>query len=241
MINPIPLEICINAAHVKQAAKAASYGNADRIELCSQMDVGGLTPSTEAIKLARQAFPKPGLMVMIRPRAGDFVYSLREQRQMFANIHDAKAAGADGVVLGALKDDAIDVDLTKNLVQEAQSLGLSVTFHRAFDAVSNRTRALEHLIEIGVDRVLSSGTAWGSGVPAHRGLTVLEALCNQAAGRLELVVGGGVTLATLPTILSALTHCPRIAIHVYTAAQAHGLTSVPAVTKLQQALANAAD
>jgi copper homeostasis protein len=221
----IPLEVCIDVAHVTQAARAAYDGGATRIELCSQMSLDGLTPSQEAIQQARQAFAHSGLMVMIRPRAGNFAYTNHEQEQMFTSIKNAHAAGADGVVFGVLQGDAINVEATQALTQHAKSLGLSITFHRAFDAVSNRADALEQLIELGVDRVLSSGTAWGSGEPVTEGLDVLQALLAQAKGQIEIVVGGGIRQGNLEPILIALGCHDKMSFHVYSGVQEDGMTS----------------
>ena len=107
---------------------------------------------------------------MIRPRAGDFSYSLGEQKQILQNIQEAKNAGADGIVFGALKDNKIDIELTEKITNLAKSLGLSTTFHRAFDAIENREKALDNLIDLSVDRVLTSGTPWGSKQGAFEGL-----------------------------------------------------------------------
>ncbi|MEM7735795.1 MAG: copper homeostasis protein CutC [Deinococcota bacterium] len=232
VVNLIPLEVCIDAATATQAAHAAYNGGAARIELCGQMSFDGLTPSLEAIEQARQAFARPGLMVMIRPRAGNFTYTNHEQQQMLKSITDAHTAGADGVVLGVLQGDVVNVEATQALTQHAKSLGLSVTFHRAFDAVSDRVNALEQLIELGVDRVLSSGTAWGSGEPATEGLSVLQDLLAQAAGRIEVVVGGGIWQGNLEPILTALDGYDNMSIHVYSGVQEDGITCAQLVRNL---------
>ena len=125
---PTPLEVCIDSAFASQASKAAYDGGASRIELCSQMNLDGLTPSINEIKEARQSFFKTGLMVMIRPRAGDFSYRLDEVKQMFQSIQEAKNVDADGIVFGILKHESINIEATREIVTLAKSLGLSYNF-----------------------------------------------------------------------------------------------------------------
>lgn len=231
----IPLEICIDAAFATQAAKAAYEGGADRIELCSQMHLDGLTPSLEEIAQARKAFPKPGLMVMIRPKES-FSYGVQELEHMLQSIEHAKNIGADGVVFGPLNGEQLDLEATRALTQHAQSLELLTTFHRAFDAIQYPEEALETLIELGVNHILTSGTVWGSKQGALDGMKVLQSLLKQAKGRIEIIVGGGVNHRNLPTILQALEPCQHFSIHTFSGAQQQGVTSVYAIRKLKEIL-----
>jgi copper homeostasis protein len=227
------LEVCIDSAFAAQAAKAAYEGGASRIELCSQMKHDGLTPSLNEIKEARQVFPKPGLMVMIRPRTGNFVYNSSELEQMQQQIQHAKNAGADGIVFGALQEKNLDYSSTRDLTQLAKSLNLSVTFHRAFDAVENRAEALEELIKLGVDHVLTSGTAWGSKQGALEGLPVIQVLLEQADNRIEIIVGGGINISNIKEIIKRLEGYKNFSIHAYSGAQENGATTVQAVKMLR--------
>ena len=154
------------------------------IELCDNLSVGGTTPSAGAIAVCCQSLSIP-VHVLIRPRAGDFVYSDLEMEVMRHDIQAAKELGAAGVVLGVLKPDAtIDGERTAEL--SALARPLAVTFHKAFDQVRSLPEALDGLIELGVDRVLSSG-----GRPtALEGVENLAALVARANGRLVVMAGG---------------------------------------------------
>ena len=137
------------------AAQAAAAGGADRIELCADLGVGGLTPSAE---LTKRAVAEAGIPVfaMVRPRAGDFVYSRAEIADMCATIEKLRGLRVHGVVAGALTPKrAIDIAATAELVFAAA--GLPFTFHRAFDRVVDQSAALDQLIELGISRVLTSG------------------------------------------------------------------------------------
>ncbi len=167
------IEICISSdGNVESEVGAAYCGGAARIELCSSMAEDGLTPTPGQISRAREAFPDtPGLMVMIRPRPGNFHYSTEEQDQMTTQIVRTAEVGADGVVFGALSENSnIDMRAVENCVRLSRSLGLKTTFHRAFDAAPQTDRSLDILIDIGVDRVLTSGIAWGQTGSALEGL-----------------------------------------------------------------------
>ena len=145
-------EICVDSVAGVRAAKDAG---AQRVELCADLLEGGITPSLGAIRQARTV-AGVALNVMIRPRGGDFLFNDDEFATMRADIETAKAEGANGVVIGLLTAAGeIDVARTRELVALARPL--SVTFHRAFDVAAEPFGALETLIEIGVDRVLTSG------------------------------------------------------------------------------------
>ena len=236
----IGVEICIasdGVQPVQAAAAAALAGGASRIELCSAMHLDGLTPTAGQMKAARQAFDRPGLMVMVRPRSGDFCYSAAEVAQMDQAIATAAQAGADGVVFGLLQADGqVDQQSVRKLVGISHQAGLSVTFHRAFDAAADQHVALAALIECGVDRVLTSGTSWGSGAPATAGIEQLTTLLELAEGQIELIVGGGVHRGNVAAILQKLPLTGnRVSVHAFSGGQEDGRTTADAVARLVQA------
>jgi copper homeostasis protein len=189
---PIKVEICVSDV---ESGVAAEAGGADRVELCDNLSVGGTTPSAGAIALCCLSLSIP-VHVLIRPRAGDFVYSDLEMEVMRHDIQAAKELGAAGVVLGVLKSDAtIDVERTAELLAFARPL--AVTFHKAFDQVRSLPEALDGLIELGVDRVLSSG-----GRPtALEGVETLGALVARAKGRLVVMAGGQLDRSSLAQVV----------------------------------------
>ncbi len=167
-------------------AQAAARGGADRLELCADLAVGGTTPSVEVIRAVKGRVFIP-VFVMARPRGGPFVYDDAEIEATHRDIQNVIAAGADGVVVGALTPaNEIDVPRLKGFV--ARAGGLPVTFHRAFDQVADPARALETLVDIGVKRVLTAG---GQGT-ALDGASVLESLVAQAGNRIVVMAGGKV-------------------------------------------------
>lgn len=180
------LEICCGDL---QSVRAAVEGGADRIELCSALSEGGLTPSYGLIASAREIAKDIKLHVLIRPREGDFVYTDEDEIAcMAADVAMCAEIGADGVVIGALTPEGdIDMKLCQLLIASAEDL--SVTFHRAFDRVADPAAALEKLIELGCDRVLTSGLASS----ALEGAEMLRSLNEQAAGRITILAGAGVT------------------------------------------------
>ncbi|KAJ9519510.1 hypothetical protein QJQ45_000603 [Haematococcus lacustris] len=150
------VEICIDSV---ASAEHARQGGAQRVELCANLHEGGVTPSAGMIKMVRQAFPPPGqLMVLIRCRGGDFLYSPEELLVMQEDIEVCSQLGADGVVLGCLTATGeVDSDATATLMRTALIKGLQVTFHRAFDLCRDMSAALQQLVRLGVQRVLTSG------------------------------------------------------------------------------------
>lgn len=175
------------AANSLASAVAAQAGGAGRIELCASLDDGGVTPSHATIALAREALTIP-IYVLIRPRAGDFVYSEAEIAAMLGDIAHCRSLGCDGVVLGALTPDGeIDRRVCERLIAAADGGG--VTFHRAFDLVADPAAALELLIELGVERVLTSGGA----ASAVAGAPLLARLVAQAGARITVMPGAGIT------------------------------------------------
>jgi copper homeostasis protein len=174
------------AVETLDAALAAERSGADRIELCVNLDDGGTTPSTGLTAAIIDATKLP-VFVLIRPRAGDFVYSDEEIDLMLREVETAGIIGVAGIVTGALRSDhTVDAGQTRALIEAAA--GLPVTFHRAFDSAINTPDALEQLIDQGVTRVLTSG-----GAPtAPEGVDIIAALVDQARDRISIVAGGGI-------------------------------------------------
>ena len=168
------------------AALAAAEGGARRIDLCADLAHGGITPDIELLRDSVSRLPIP-VFVLVRPRAGDFVYADAEHRTMLEQIRQAKGAGARGIVTGALTAQReIDQNRTAELIAAARPL--PVTFHRAFDECPDLSRALEILIQLGIARVLTSGGAR----TAADGVDQIGRLVKQAQGRIEIMPGGGI-------------------------------------------------
>lgn len=188
------VEACVETA--AQARDAVAAG-ADRVELCRDLSVGGLTPELEVIRATRAAMAAP-LFVMVRERAGSFACTAAEVDAMVARIAVVRAAGADGVVCGVLTSDGgVDVPAMRRLVSAAAPL--PVTFHRAFDEVADAPEALEALVSLGVARVLTAG---GRG-PAAQHAGVLQRMVTQAAGRITVMAGGSVRPANVLALVRA--------------------------------------
>jgi copper homeostasis protein len=174
------------AANSLASALAAQEGGADRIELCENLGEGGCTPSHGTLALARDRLRIP-LYVLIRPRAGDFLYSALERDVMLRDIEACVRLGCDGVVIGALAaDGSVDTAACHELIVAAGALG--VTFHRAFDAASNQDHALEAVIGLGCERVLTSGARSS----AMEGASTIAAVVKQAQGRIRVMAGAGI-------------------------------------------------
>ena len=177
------LEICVESV---AGAMAAQEGGADRVELCANLLEGGTTPSAGSILLARRNL-RIGVQVMIRPRGGDFCYSATEFDIMKLDIVAAKNAGANGIVIGILQaDGAVDAARTRELAELARPL--SVTFHRAFDMARDPYEAMETLIGIGIDRILTSGQESS----VLEGLDLISDLVRKAGDRIVIMPGGGI-------------------------------------------------
>jgi copper homeostasis protein len=183
MSNSFALEICVESV---DHAVAAERGGAHRIELCSDLSSGGITPSAGFMRTVRRHVRIP-IHILIRPRPGDFCYSEHEIEIMRADILAAKQFGMDGIVLGILTESTrIDIERTRSLVALAHPL--SVTFHRAFDASENLETSLEEVIKTGASRILTSG-----GQPrATDALPALARLVQRAKGRILLMPCGGI-------------------------------------------------
>lgn len=188
------VEICVDSI---EGALAAERGGADRIELCDNPMDGGTTPSAGCIKVVRQRV-KLGVFVIIRPRGGDFLYTDAEMDVMREDILMAKGLGADGVVIGCLTA-AGDVDIvrTRELVDLARPM--RVTFHRAFDMSRDPKQALEDIIMLGIERVLTSGQE----ASCIEGLELIADLQRQADNRIIVMPGGGITPRNVGRIVGA--------------------------------------
>ena len=223
------LEVCCGNP---ESVDAAVHGGARRIELCADLEADGLTPPTAWIRDAKARYPSLIVHVLIRPRAGDFVYSQAEADAMAAQVEETLEAGADGIVIGALTPDGdVDLPLMERLVSLVESFNLasellrsdlchaandshffpdpghrvSLTFHRAFDRCRRPFEALEQIVGLGCDRVLTSGQA----ATAEAGAAMLRELRRRARGRIGILPGGGVTPGNAARIL-AETGCAEI-------------------------------
>ena len=186
-------EICVDSIAGVRAAKAAG---ARRVELCADLLEGGITPSRGTIRQAR-TIQGVGLHVIVRPRGGDFLFDDDEFTIMRADVETAKAERADGVAVGLLTAEGqIDERRTGALIELARPL--SVTFHRAFDVAADPFGALETLIELGVDRVLTSGQE----ATALEGLPLIVELMKRAGDRIVIMPGGGITERNVERIVA---------------------------------------
>jgi copper homeostasis protein len=191
MSQPI-LEVCVESA---ESAMAAERGGAQRVELCSSLVEGGITPSAGLIATTRKKI-SIGLHVMIRPRAGDFYYRADEFDVMRRDVLLAKQLGADGVVFGILDADAnVDIPRTRELVDLAKPL--STTYHRAFDMSADLFRSLEQIVGAGANRILTSGGAR----TALEGAATLKSLVQRAAGRVIIMACGGINEQNVRAVL----------------------------------------
>jgi copper homeostasis protein len=182
-MSKVLIEVCVDSV---VSACAAERGGAGRIELCSDLLEGGVTPSTGLIELVRKKV-EIGLHLMIRPRGGDFCYDDEEFEVMRRDIVSAKQLGADGVVFGILDvDGRVDVERTRRLIELARPL--NVTFHRAFDMSADLFRALEDVCAAGADRILTSGGQQASVL----GRGMIARLVAVAGDRVVIMPGSGI-------------------------------------------------
>lgn len=178
------IEICANSA---QSCVEAEMGGASRVELCAGIPEGGTTPSYGEIKTAQALTSTIDINVIIRPRGGDFLYTEAEVEAMLLDIELCKQLGVHGVVFGCLTSEGdIDVPLMRRLIEAAKPL--SVTCHRAFDVCRDPFAALEQLIELGCDRILTSGQQ----STAEKGIPLLKQLVERAGQHIIIMPGCGV-------------------------------------------------
>ena len=249
------LEVCCGNL---ESVDAAVLGGARRIELCADLELDGLTPPMAWLRAVKERYPDLTVHVLIRPREGDFVYTPEEAEILALQLESALTFGADGVVVGCLTDDGdIDLPLLEQLAVLVDSFNLaaelgssdrchaandshffpgparrvSITFHRAFDRVRRPFEALEQLIGLGCDRILTSGQA----PTAEAGTDLLRELNRRAAGRIILLPGGGVTPQNAARIL-ALTGCTEIHASASETVDGKKVTSSKIVSTLISAL-----
>ena len=194
-MEKITVERCCTCR--EQVVEALENGS-DRIELCEQLEIGGITPSEENIRMCIAA----GLPVnvLIRPRSGNFVWTEDEVSQMLRSIAFCKSSGCNGVVIGALDSDGnVDIPTMERLVDAARPL--EITFHRAFDECSDPHKAFEDVISLGCERLLTSGHA----PSAPQGAQLISELVRMAEGRIIVMAGAGVRQENLEALRQA-TH-----------------------------------
>jgi copper homeostasis protein len=223
------LEVCCGNL---ESVDAAVLGGARRIELCADLEADGLTPPTDWLRAVKARYPELTVHVLIRPRAGDFCYSPEEVDTIVRQMEEALEAGADALVVGCLTPERdVDIPALERIVKTVEDWNLarelagsdlchaandshffpgparrvSMTFHRAFDRCRRPLEALEQLIALGCDRILTSG----QGPTAVEGVDMLRELRRRAAGRIGILPGGGVTPANAARIL-AQTGCSEI-------------------------------
>jgi len=186
------MEVCANSV---RSALAAQEGGAIRVELCDNLPEGGTTPSYAQIALAKKILSIK-VYPIIRPRGGDFLYSDLEFNLMKEDIKICKSLNCDGVVIGILMaDGSVDKERCAELIQAAKPM--PVTFHRAFDMSNDLEKALEDIIELGCERILTSGGE----ASALKGADVLAKLVKQAKGRIIIMPGAGVSASNISYII----------------------------------------
>jgi copper homeostasis protein len=192
MSHEVLVEVCVDSV---APALAAERGGAGRVEICSSLIEGGVTPSAGLVEQVRPRI-SAALHVMIRPRGGDFCYDADEFEIMRRDLASAKRLGADGVVFGLLNPDgSVDTVRTGQLVEMARPL--KVTFHRAFDMTAELFRALEDICEIGADRILTSGGEQ----TAEEGVPSIARLVQAAKGRIAIMAGSGINAGNVRSIV----------------------------------------
>ncbi|MFQ6807668.1 MAG: copper homeostasis protein CutC [Blautia sp.] len=185
------LECCVDSV---ESAIAAKKGGADRIELCSALVIGGLSPAQALYWKIREQVDLP-IRVLLRPRFGDFCYTDFEHEIIKEEIRSFRKLGADGIVIGTMKPDGtLNVEQMKELIEEAK--GMSVTLHRAFDMCKNPFMALEEARKLGINTILTSGQK----NTCIDGVELLKELVEKAQGETEILVGGGVDASVLPVL-----------------------------------------
>lgn len=186
------IEVCANSV---ESALNAQRAGANRIELCAGMPEGGTTPSFGQIAIARESLPQMTIHVIIRPRGGDFLYSNLEIQTMLKDIRMAKELQVNGVVLGCLTPDGeVDMKQMEVLMREAE--GMNVTFHRAFDMCRNPHKALQDIIQLGCNRILTSGQH----PTALKGIPLIKQLHEESNGQVIIMPGCGINPSNIRQI-----------------------------------------
>lgn len=199
-MTKVIVEVCVSST---AEAIAAEEAGADRIELCGALELGGLTPSLGLVETCLEAVSIP-IVAMIRPRAGGFFYDSQELRAMHRDVDRLLAAGVQGIVFAVLDGEG-QIDRHRNAALIGAATGRTTVFHRAFDFLADTDVALEQLIDLGFGRLLTSG-----GAPrAIEGAPQLSRLIRAAAGRLEIMPGGGIRADHLLPLLQQ-TGCSSV-------------------------------
>ncbi|SNY71211.1 copper homeostasis protein CutC [Paractinoplanes atraurantiacus] len=196
-LSPVAFELAVQDTH---GLEVAARLGADRIELCSALALGGVTPSLALVEAAAATPGIPPVHVLVRPRTGGFAYEPAETATILQDVRHVLRAGASGVVIGGIRDATVDTDLVKRVLDAAGDA--PVTFHRAIDTLPDRVTAVETLAALGVRRVLTSAGA----TSVADALPALTALVAAAAGRIEIMAGGGVTVDLVPALLRTGVH-----------------------------------
>lgn len=194
-MKPYTLEICVDST---ESALAAAQGGGTRLELCSNLVIGGTTPS---LALFHEVQDHTGLdiNVLLRPRFGDFLYTKHELSILCREAETFARAGAHGIVIGCLhRDGTLDMDAMRALIQAAE--GCSVTLHRAFDVCRDPFRAMDQAAELGVDTILTSGQE----ADCWAGRKLLAQLIEKAPTGIEILIGAGVTPKTIAQLLQQM-------------------------------------
>ena len=182
-MNDYILEVCVDSA---ESALAAAKGGASRLELCQNLVIGGTTPSPKLFEVIRRQTTIP-IHALIRPRFGDFCYTPYELEEIREEVAMYRELGAEGVVIGVLKEDGtMNMTAMEQLMEAAN--GMSVTLHRAFDVCRDPKEALEQAVSLGMNTILTSGQQNS----AVKGAELLAELQRQAAGRIRIQAGGGI-------------------------------------------------
>ncbi|NLK76110.1 MAG: copper homeostasis protein CutC [Clostridiales bacterium] len=187
------LEVCVDSV---ESAIAALRGGANRLELCSNLIIGGTTPSIGLYRQVKEYCNIP-IHVLIRPRYGDFLYTDKEQQVMLEDVKIFQEEGASGIVIGALNPDG---SLQDKFMREVIKIskGMSITLHRAFDVCADPMETMDKAIELGIDTILTSGQK----NHCLEGVNLIADLVNQAANRIDIMVGGGVNASVIKDVYS---------------------------------------
>jgi copper homeostasis protein len=192
-LRNVAFELAVQDTH---GLEVAARLGVDRIELCSALALGGVTPSLALIEAAVATPGIPPVHVLVRPRPGGFEHTPAETAMLVRDVGHALAAGASGVVIGGVRDAKVDTDLVKRVLDAAGPA--PVTFHRAFDTLGDPVTAVDTLASLGVRRILTSAGA----TSVADALPGLAALVRAAAGRIEIMAGGGVRPAVVPALIT---------------------------------------
>ncbi|MDO4345084.1 MAG: copper homeostasis protein CutC [Eubacteriales bacterium] len=190
-MNPYLLEVCVDST---ESALEAAAGGADRLELCSNLIIGGTTPSAALFREIR-SMTDIRIHALIRPRFGDFCYTNHEFHIMLEEVKQFAALGAEGIVIGILKPDGnLDLERMRLLIEAAGDM--SVTLHRAFDVCRNPQAALHEAIDLGIRTILTSGQENS----CLSGRALLDRLVKEAAGRIDILAGAGINASVIRTL-----------------------------------------